>query len=166
MWPCLSKLTSLTGVVSLVAQAADVILLDDNFASIVVGIESGRIIFDNLKKTIAYTLTHALPEVVPSVINILFGLVGAALCTVPSASHTPSLCSRRSCACVVQPLGLSALSILTIDLGTEFGPAICLASEEMVRSPAWLSSISCCSSPDVQTCGDVIVIDVVLVLCW
>jgi hypothetical protein len=95
----LSKLTSLTGVVSLVAQAADVILLDDNFASIVVGIESGRIIFDNLKKTIAYTLTHALPEVVPSVINILFGLVGAALCTVPSASHTPSLCSRRSCAC-------------------------------------------------------------------
>jgi sodium/potassium-transporting ATPase subunit alpha len=141
-------LTSLTGVVSLVAQAADVILLDDNFASIVVGIESGRIIFDNLKKTIAYTLTHALPEVVPSVINILFGLVGAALCTVPSASHTPSLCSRGLVR-VVQPLGLSALAILTIDLGTEFGPAISLASEEMVRSEAWLCNVlssfhACC----------------------
>jgi hypothetical protein len=81
--------------VSLVLQAADVILLDDNFASIVVGIESGRLIFDNLKKTIAYTLTHALPEVVPSVINVLFGLVRAAVhCTVPPAS--PPRCCRHS----------------------------------------------------------------------
>ncbi len=49
--------------------------MDDNFASIVVGIESGRLLFDNLKKTIAYTLTHVLPEVFPIVINLLFGLV-------------------------------------------------------------------------------------------
>lgn len=37
-------------------QAADMILLDDNFASIIVGVEEGRRIFDNFKKAIAYTL--------------------------------------------------------------------------------------------------------------
>ncbi len=38
-------------------QAADMILMDDNFASIVVGVEEGRKIFDNLKKIISYILT-------------------------------------------------------------------------------------------------------------
>lgn len=42
-------------------QAADMILLDDNFASIVSGVEEGRLIFDNLKKSIAYTLTSKIP---------------------------------------------------------------------------------------------------------
>jgi sodium/potassium-transporting ATPase subunit alpha len=37
-------------------NAADMILLDDNFCSIVNGVEEGRLIFDNLKKCIAYTL--------------------------------------------------------------------------------------------------------------
>ena len=50
-------------------------MLDDNFASIVVGIEAGRLLFDNLKKTVAYTITHVLPEVYPIVLNLLFGLV-------------------------------------------------------------------------------------------
>jgi len=45
-----------------VAKAsADMILMDDNFASIVLGIKIGRILFDNLKKSIAYTLAHCLP---------------------------------------------------------------------------------------------------------
>merc|ERR1719259_168358 len=43
-------------------QAADMILLDDNFASIVTGVEEGRLVFDNLKKSIAYTLTSNIPE--------------------------------------------------------------------------------------------------------
>merc|ERR1719423_357327 len=46
-------------------QAADMILLDDNFASIVTGVEEGRLIFDNLKKSIAYTLTSNIPEITP-----------------------------------------------------------------------------------------------------
>merc|ERR1712172_316032 len=44
-------------------QAADMILLDDSFASIVTGVEEGRLIFDNLKKSIAYTLTSNIPEI-------------------------------------------------------------------------------------------------------
>ena len=37
--------------------AADIVLLDDNFASIVVGIREGRLLFANLKKSIAYTVS-------------------------------------------------------------------------------------------------------------
>ena len=56
-------------------QAGDIILLDDNFASIVIAIQEGRLLYDNLKKTIAYTLTHLLPEVYPIVLNLLFAMV-------------------------------------------------------------------------------------------
>merc|ERR1719317_1653430 len=52
-------------------QAADMILLDDNFASIVTGVEEGRLIFDNLKKSIAYTLTSNIPEISPFLLFIL-----------------------------------------------------------------------------------------------
>ena len=87
---------------SAVAQdAADILLMDDNFASIVLGIEEGRIIFDNIKKTIAYTMAHIFPEVVSVLIALLAGI----------------------------PAGLTPMQILTIDLGTELGPAISLAYE-------------------------------------
>lgn len=49
-------------------EAADVVLLDDNFASIVIGIKEGRLLFDNLKKSIGYTLAHLTPEVLPVLI--------------------------------------------------------------------------------------------------
>merc|ERR1719225_2349218 len=54
-------------------QAADMILLDDNFASIVTGVEEGRLIFDNLKKSIAYTLTSNIPEISPFLLCIDLG---------------------------------------------------------------------------------------------
>merc|ERR1719220_979092 len=51
------------------------ILLDDNFASIVTGVEEGRLIFDNLKKSIAYTLTSNIPEISPFLLFILADMI-------------------------------------------------------------------------------------------
>lgn len=45
--------------------------MDDEFPSIVNAIEEGRVIYDNLKKTIAYTLAHAIPEVFPLFLNLV-----------------------------------------------------------------------------------------------
>ncbi|KAF7490924.1 Sodium/potassium-transporting ATPase subunit alpha [Sarcoptes scabiei] len=83
-------------------QAADMILLDDNFASIVTGVEEGRLIFDNLKKSIAYTLTSNIPEISPFLFFIIFNV----------------------------PLPLGTVTILCIDLGTDMVPAISLAYEQ------------------------------------
>jgi len=83
-------------------QAADMILLDDNFASIVTGVEEGRLIFDNLKKSIAYTLTSNIPEISPFLIFILADV----------------------------PLPLGTVTILCIDLGTDMVPAISMAYEK------------------------------------
>lgn len=83
-------------------DAADMILMDDNFSSLVTGICEGRVIFDNLTKTIAYTLSHLWPEIMPVLCNLAFGL----------------------------PLALSAVLILCVDLGTELFPAISLSYEE------------------------------------
>ncbi|GFH14691.1 cation_ATPase_N domain-containing protein, partial [Haematococcus lacustris] len=81
-------------------------------SSIVAAVEEGRVIFDNLRKTIAYTLTHALPELFPIFLNLALSF----------------------------PLGLGGLLILSIDLVTEQGPAISLAYEPaeanvMLRPP-------------------------------
>jgi len=83
-------------------QAADMILLDDNFASIVTGVEEGRLIFDNLKKSIAYTLTSNIPEISPFLLFILADV----------------------------PLPLGTVTILCIDLGTDMVPAISMAYEQ------------------------------------
>lgn len=83
-------------------QAADMILLDDNFASIVTGVEEGRLIFDNLKKSIAYTLTSNIPEISPFLLFIIADI----------------------------PLPLGTITILCIDLGTDMVPAISLAYEK------------------------------------
>ena len=52
-------------------EAADMILLDDDFGTIVAGVEEGRLIFDNLKKSIVYTLTSNIPEIVPFLILLI-----------------------------------------------------------------------------------------------
>ncbi len=53
-------------------NSADMLVLDDNFCSIVNGVEEGRLIFDNLKKSIIYTLTHNIAEVFPFIFFIIF----------------------------------------------------------------------------------------------
>ena len=83
-------------------EAADLVLLDDNFASIVVGIKEGRLLFSNLKKSIAYTLCHLTPEVIPV---LLWAFVG-----------------------IPQPMG--SMLTLCIDLLTELAPATSLAFEK------------------------------------
>merc|ERR1719195_1023735 len=93
-------------------ESADMILKDDNFASIVNGVEEGRIIFDNLKKSIAYTLSSNIPEISPFIMYQLLMI----------------------------PLPLSTVMILLVDLGTDLAPAISLAHEDsesdiMERSP-------------------------------
>jgi sodium/potassium-transporting ATPase subunit alpha len=51
-------------------EAADIILMDDNFASIVKGIAEGRLIFDNLQKCIVYVLASNVPEIIPFLVFI------------------------------------------------------------------------------------------------
>ncbi|ESO03268.1 hypothetical protein HELRODRAFT_185638 [Helobdella robusta] len=82
-------------------QSADVILLDDNFASIVFGIEEGRISFDNIKKTVLFTLTSNIAEIAAFLLFIIARI----------------------------PLPLGALTILVIDLGTNLIPGMSLAFE-------------------------------------
>jgi len=52
--------------------AADILLLDDDFSSIVLGVEQGRVMFDNLKKSIGYALCINIPELLPVLFFILF----------------------------------------------------------------------------------------------
>jgi sodium/potassium-transporting ATPase subunit alpha len=82
-------------------EAADMILMDDNFASIVEGTRQGRIVFQNLKKSIAYTLSSNIPEIAPFLSFIT----------------------------VAVPLPLSTPLILAVDLGTDMIPAISMAFE-------------------------------------
>jgi magnesium-transporting ATPase (P-type) len=83
-------------------QAADIILLDDNFASIVDAVEEGRSVFDNLRKFLTYILTSNIPELVPYLAFVLFRI----------------------------PLPLTIMQILAVDLGTDILPALALGAEK------------------------------------
>ena len=82
--------------------AADMILLDDNFASIVAAVEEGRAVFDNIRKFLTYILTSNIPELVPYLAFALFKI----------------------------PLPLTIIQILAVDLGTDMLPALGLGAEK------------------------------------
>lgn len=83
-------------------EAADMVLLDDNFASIVAAVEEGRAVFDNIRKFLTYILTSNIPEIVPYLAFVLFRI----------------------------PLPLTVIQILAVDLGTDMLPALGLGAEK------------------------------------
>jgi len=113
-------------------EASTMVLTDDNFATIVVAIEAGRQVYDNVRKFIQYIFAHATPEVVPF---LVFALAGGAI-----------------------PLPLTVLQLLAFDVGSETLPSLALGrdpiepgsmerpprprSEGVIRAPmlvrAWL----------------------------
>jgi calcium-translocating P-type ATPase len=87
-------------------EAADMVLLDDNFASIVSAIEEGRAVYQNIRKFLTYILTSNVPEIVPYLGFMLFRI----------------------------PLPLTVIQILAVDLGTDMLPALALGAERPDRS--------------------------------
>ncbi len=84
-------------------EAADMILTDDNFASIVNAIEEGRTVFANIRKFTSYIFTSNTPEAVPFILHALSG-------------------GRI-------PLALGVMQILAVDLGTDIAPALALGAD-------------------------------------
>ena len=82
-------------------EAADLVLLDNNFASIAVGIEEGRAVFANMQKFTSYVLTSNVPEILPYLLYVALPV----------------------------PLALTVVQILSIDLGTDIIPAVGLGQE-------------------------------------
>jgi len=82
-------------------EASDMVLLDDSFASIVKAVESGRAIYENLRKFIVYVFAHNWAELVPYVLYATLGL----------------------------PLPLLVVQILAIDLGLDVIPSLALSRE-------------------------------------
>jgi len=83
-------------------EASNMVLMDDNFATIVSAIEQGRTIYDNIKKFIVYILTSNIPEILPFIAFAILGI----------------------------PLPLTVILILSIDLGTDLIPALGIGYEE------------------------------------
>ncbi|MFA6356356.1 MAG: HAD-IC family P-type ATPase [Candidatus Omnitrophota bacterium] len=83
-------------------ESAEMILLDDNFASIVAAIEEGRAVFENIKKFITYIFAHLVPEGIPFIFYAMFKI----------------------------PVPITVMQVLAIDLGTEIFPALALGAEK------------------------------------
>jgi Ca2+-transporting ATPase len=82
-------------------EASDMVLLDDSFASIVKAVESGRAIYENLRKFIIYVFAHNWAELVPYILYALLGI----------------------------PLPLLVVQVLAIDLGIDVIPSLALSRE-------------------------------------
>jgi sodium/potassium-transporting ATPase subunit alpha len=83
-------------------EAADMILIDDNFNSIIAAIEEGRTVYFNIKKFVTYILSSNVPEIVPYILQFFFMI----------------------------PMPLSVIQILSIDLGSDMLPGLALGSEK------------------------------------
>jgi potassium/sodium efflux P-type ATPase len=83
-------------------EAAEMVLIDDNFASIVAAIEEGRAVFDNIRKFITYIFAHLVPEAIPYIFYVILKI----------------------------PVPITVMQILAIDLGTEILPALALGIEK------------------------------------
>lgn len=93
-------------------EVADIVLLDDNFSTIIKAIEQGRAIYDNIRKFITYILTANLSELMPFIAMVFLKI----------------------------PPALNILQILAIDIGTDMVPALALGGEHpergvLTRSP-------------------------------
>jgi P-type Ca2+ transporter type 2C len=84
-------------------EAADMILLDDNFASVVAAVEEGRAVYDDIRRFAGYHFCSNVGELVPF---LVWGISAGAL-----------------------PLPLVVMQVLAIDLGTDMLPAIALGTE-------------------------------------
>ena len=84
-------------------EAADLVLLDDNFAHIVQAIEEGRAAFENIKRFLTYHLTDNVAELTPFVV---WAVSGGSI-----------------------PLMITVLQVLALDIGTDLLPALALGSE-------------------------------------
>ena len=82
-------------------EASDIVLLDDSFASIVKSVESGRTVYDNIRKYITYVFTHNWAELIPFILYVLLGI----------------------------PLPLLIIQVLAIDIGIEIIPSLALSQE-------------------------------------
>lgn len=82
-------------------DAADILLMDDNFANIIKGIKQGRVIFDTLKKIISYNLSSNIPELMPVIAFFILQF----------------------------PIPLTTILILTIDVGSDIYPNVAFAYE-------------------------------------
>ncbi|MEA5508806.1 cation-transporting P-type ATPase [Crocosphaera sp. UHCC 0190] len=82
-------------------EAADIVLLDDNFATIVSAVEQGRAVYQNIRKFMTYILSSNMAEIVPFFAMVAFKI----------------------------PPALVILQILAIDLGTDMIPALALGAE-------------------------------------
>jgi magnesium-transporting ATPase (P-type) len=95
-------------------EAADMVLLDDNLASVVAAAEEGRAVYDNIRRFAGYHFCSNVGELVPF---LVWGVTGGWV-----------------------PLPLVVMQVLAIDLGTDMVPAIALGTERsepgsMTRPP-------------------------------
>ncbi len=92
-------------------EAADMVLLDDNFASIVNAVEEGRAIFENIRKFLTYVLVHNVAELIPYLGFLVFRI----------------------------PLALTPIQALSIDMGSDTLTALGLGVErpdpQIMRRP-------------------------------